>query len=90
MGGMGAVRDTGRRILARLQGWPRWARIPIGVLLVIGGFLGFLPVLGLWMLPLGLAVLAIDIPLAGRASRWLRRQAFRALRWIKSWRKSRA
>jgi hypothetical protein len=90
MSGMGAVRETGQRILTRLRGWPRWARIPIGVLFMVGGVLGFLPVLGLWMLPLGLAVLAIDIPLAARAYRWLRRQSFRVLRWIRSWRKSRA
>jgi hypothetical protein len=38
------------------------ARIVIGVLLVLGGFLGFLPILGFWMVPLGLAVLSYDIP----------------------------
>ena len=27
-----------------------------------GGMLGFLPVLGVWMLPLGLALLAYDVP----------------------------
>lgn len=47
-----------------------WLRVPIGVLLVIFGILGFLPVLGFWMLPLGLAVLAIDFP---PARRWARR-----------------
>src|SRR5215471_18244760 len=40
----------------------RWLRIPMGVLLTIGGFLGFLPILGFWMLPIGLALLAEDIP----------------------------
>ena len=39
-----------------------WLRIPAGILLVIGGSLSFLPVLGLWMLPVGLALLAIDVP----------------------------
>jgi hypothetical protein len=38
------------------------ARIAIGVLLVLCGFLGFLPILGFWMIPLGLAVLSYDIP----------------------------
>jgi hypothetical protein len=38
------------------------ARIAIGILLIFGGFLGFLPVLGFWMIPLGLAVLSYDIP----------------------------
>jgi hypothetical protein len=35
----------------------RWARIPAGVLLIIGGCLSILPFLGLWMLPLGLVLL---------------------------------
>ena len=34
----------------------------LGVALVIGGILGFLPILGFWMIPLGLVVLSIDLP----------------------------
>lgn len=43
---------------------PDWApaRIAIGVLLVLCGFLGFLPILGFWMVPLGIAILSYDIP----------------------------
>lgn len=41
----------------------RWVRIPAGVLLIVGGCLGFLPILGLWMFPLGLALLAEDLPI---------------------------
>jgi hypothetical protein len=37
-------------------------RIALGALLILGGFLWFLPILGLWMLPLGLTVLSYDIP----------------------------
>lgn len=37
-------------------------RIPLGVLLVIGGIFSFLPILGIWMLPLGLLILAVDFP----------------------------
>lgn len=37
-------------------------RMTIGVLLIIGGLLGFLPVLGFWMIPLGILVLSYDIP----------------------------
>lgn len=48
-----------------------WLRKTIGVLLVIGGCLGFLPVLGYWMLPLGLALLAVDFPTARRLNRRL-------------------
>jgi hypothetical protein len=46
----------------------RWVRIPSGALLIVGGVLSFLPVLGIWMLPLGLALLAEDVP-ALRSSR---------------------
>lgn len=38
------------------------ARQALGGGLVIGGILGFLPVLGFWMIPLGLLVLSIDLP----------------------------
>jgi hypothetical protein len=37
-------------------------RIPLALLLILGGIFSFLPVLGIWMLPLGLLVLAVDIP----------------------------
>jgi hypothetical protein len=48
-----------------------WLRVPIGVFLVIFGILGFLPIVGFWMFPLGLAVLAIDYPPARRLGRRL-------------------
>ncbi len=38
------------------------ARQALGIVLVIGGILGFLPILGFWMIPLGLLVLSIDLP----------------------------
>ena len=44
-------------------------RIALGILLLLGGILGFLPVLGYWMIPLGLAVLAVDIPAVRRFHR---------------------
>jgi hypothetical protein len=50
----------------------RILRIALGVVLVLGGLLGFLPILGLWMVPLGLLVLSVDIP---RVRRWRRRFA---------------
>ena len=40
----------------------RAVRVAAGVALVAGGMLSFLPILGIWMLPLGLAVLANDSP----------------------------
>lgn len=48
-----------------------WARWPLGLLFVAGGFLWFLPILGLWMLPLGLLLLGQDIPPLHRATLWL-------------------
>ena len=44
----------------------RWVRIPAGLLLIIGGVVGFLPVLGFWMVPLGALLLAQDIPFLRR------------------------
>lgn len=45
------------------EGRLRIVRIPMALVLIAGGFVGFLPVLGFWMIPLGLLLLAIDIPL---------------------------
>jgi hypothetical protein len=43
----------------------RWIRLPSGVLFIIGGtILTPLPVFGFWMLPVGLALLAEDVPAA--------------------------
>lgn len=61
------------RLSAQLPGWAQWAaaiprgsnkwvRVPAGVGLTVGGCLWFLPVVGIWMLPIGLATLAVDVP----------------------------
>ena len=50
----------------------RPARIVVGVGLIFGGFLGFLPVLGFWMAPLGVLVLSHDL---APVRRWRRRVA---------------
>ena len=49
----------------------RIVRVAIGVGLVLGGVLGFLPVLGFWMVPLGLLVLSVDLPIVRRWRRQL-------------------
>jgi hypothetical protein len=67
----GAAARTLRRLRMRDA---RWVRLPAGVLLVAGGLLSFLPVLGIWMLPLGLLLLALDVPA-------LRRPTSRAMIW---------
>lgn len=33
----------------------------LGLMLIAGGVLGFLPILGFWMIPLGIGVAALDI-----------------------------
>ena len=58
------------RLPPRLNAAVRWLRRPASawmrraaaMLLICGGLLGFLPILGLWMLPLGLLLLAEDVP----------------------------
>lgn len=45
-----------------LQDHMRLVRIPAAILLIFGGVFSFLPVLGIWMLPLGLMLLAVDVP----------------------------
>jgi hypothetical protein len=56
----------------------RAVRIGIGVALVLGGLVGFLPVLGFWMVPLGFIILATDVP---PIRRFNRRVSTWFLRW---------
>ena len=54
---------------------PTGLRSVLGLLLMAGGVLGFLPLLGFWMLPIGLAFIALDIPpLRRRLLAWLKRR----------------
>ena len=53
----------------------RLVRVPAAVLLMLGGVFSILPVLGIWMLPLGLLLLAVDLPA-------LRPPLARVLHWI--------
>ena len=55
----------------RLMHWgnrrlPPGIRPLVGFLFMVGGVFGFLPVLGFWMLPLGVAFVALDVPPARR------------------------
>jgi hypothetical protein len=54
-----------------------WLRVPLAILLMAGGVLSFLPILGIWMLPLGLLLLAEDVP-------FLQRPLVTALEWIEA------
>ena len=77
----------------RWVGWlrqpsSRFVRIPLAALLVVGGVFSFLPILGLWMLPLGLLLFAQDIPVLqtplARSLGWIERK------WIERQRARRA
>jgi hypothetical protein len=70
----------GHRIAGLSLPRSRPLRILAGVLLVLMGLAGFLPLLGFWMLPLGLMVLSVDLP----AVRRLRRRA--SIAWMR-WRR---
>lgn len=48
--------------MMRHKSW-RLLRVPISLVLILGGVFSFLPVLGIWMLPLGLMLLALDVPI---------------------------
>lgn len=57
----------------------RRGRLVVGSLLVVGGIFGFLPVLGFWMVPLGLLILSQELPYVRRKRRqmavwWERRR----------------
>lgn len=54
-----------------------WVRMPPAIAFILGGILGFLPILGFWMIPLGLLLLAQDVPP-------LRGPLARVLNWIDS------
>lgn len=66
--------------------YARLVRIPLGLALCVGGIFSFLPVLGFWMLPFGLFLLAVDIP-------FLRRPVGRFIVWAErtwtQWRRRR-
>ena len=77
--------DGTRSAIERLRHPPRiWPRLLAAVLLIAGDIFSILPVLGLWMLPLGLALMSDDVP-------WLKTPLEQAARWVeRTWRKARA
>jgi hypothetical protein len=68
----------------------RWlpVRLPLALILILGGVFSFLPVLGVWMLPLGLLLLAVDLPfLRGPISALVIRVRVAIRRMVRRWRK---
>jgi hypothetical protein len=74
-----------RRVPSRVSRFIRWLRKPssfgarliVALLLILGGFFSFLPVLGIWMLPLVLLLIAQDVP-------FLQKPLVGALSWIEA------
>ena len=74
-----------RRVPTKVSTFILWLREPssflvrvvVACLLILGGVFSFLPIFGLWMLPLGLLLIAQDIPI-------LQKPLLMALRWIEA------
>jgi len=87
------VTRLSERLPERLRKGVDWLREPsrrplrliAAILLMLGGVFSILPVLGLWMLPLGLALLAQDVPALKapmeRAAQWIERRCARVVAW---------
>ena len=55
------------KMFSRVVDWvrrptSRLVRLPVAFLLLFFGIFGFLPVVGFWMIPLGLLLIARDVP----------------------------
>lgn len=63
----------------------RWIRLPVGLLLIVTGLFGFLPVLGFEFIPIGLLLIAQDIPFlqepVGRFTLWLEHKWVALRQW---------
>jgi hypothetical protein len=71
--------------VARIIRWfrqpkSRWIRLPLGILFMLAGLLWFLPVFGIEFFPIGLLLVAEDVP-------FLRRPAAKLMIWLENkWR----
>jgi hypothetical protein len=77
-----------RRLPTRMSASIEWLRKPssfsarliAALLLILGGFFSFLPILGVWMLPLGLMLIAQDLP-------FLQKPLVKTFEWVEAkWR----
>ena len=74
-----------RRVPIRVSRSIRWLRKPssfavrlvAAFLLILGGIFSFLPLLGIWMLPLGLMLIAQDVP-------FLQKPLVQSLAWVEA------
>lgn len=65
----------------------RLGRTLLGLVLVFGGLFSFLPLLGIWMLPLGFVILSVDWAFIRR---WRRQAEVKLSRWWKARQAARA
>ncbi len=71
-----------QRLISGLRSALEWGekvpfglRTVLGLILMVAGVFGFLPILGFWMLPLGVAFIALDVPpLRRRLLQWMEAQ----------------
>ena len=65
------IRRLQRRAVAFGRRIPPGPRTLLGLVFIVGGLFGFLPILGFWMLPLGLVLILLDLrSLRRRGGRW--------------------
>ena len=63
------MRDLSTRLKVKAKSFLAWVkhtvppglRLVVGIVFIIGGVFGFLPILGFWMIPLGIAIALMDI-----------------------------
>jgi hypothetical protein len=79
---MATMTNIRKKLIAAIRRAVEWGerRVPwgvrsvLGLLCMAGGVVGFLPILGFWMIPVGLALIALDIPpLRRKLLVWIRR-----------------
>lgn len=84
------LEDEAPDLLTRAICWlrkpqARLVRLPLGILFIVAGFLWFLPVLGLEFLPIGLLLIAQDVPFlrrpVGRMTLYLLDRWIRLRKW---------
>ena len=71
----------------------RWIRLPLGILCIIASFFWFLPVVGLELFPIGLLLIAEDVPFlrrpVARMMLWLEERWVRLRRRYRDWKRAR-
>lgn len=63
----------------------KWVRIPMGFVLIVAGCFGYLPIIGIELIPLGLLLIAQDVPFlrkpVAELMLWLERKWIQLREW---------